>query len=229
MSLRHFDLSQSLSAARANQRIGATVDFAVASERTDQPLHFILKKGRLNGCVVSVYSLSGSGEQLLEEIRHYGAVKSDPDHNPLVFNVDLRALKRFSPIMKRIERGADPKMLWAFYYPWYHASELDESPASKITLSCPTLHPVKALDIIRQIEQAHRTPVLMVSSHLGGDRGAKRRPKLEDPFGERPNKEDSMSPSILKPCIEVSPEIRMRSFPVGSLTSLQRIVTTLRT
>ena len=73
------------------------MDFAVAADRVDERFRFTVKKGRLNGCVVSVYSLSGSGEQLLEEIRHYGAVQGDPDHNPIVFNVDLRALKRFSP------------------------------------------------------------------------------------------------------------------------------------
>ncbi len=151
-SPHRFVLSQSLDAAQARQRIGVTVDLALAPDAVSQPLEFLLRKGALNDSTVRVYNVSGNDEQLIQEIEHHSTVPDSPEQNPLVFQVNLSTLKNIQPFKQQIQRIPNQKMLWAFYYPWYHPSDWS-SPRLKD-------HPITPYSsssseaIARQIEQA---------------------------------------------------------------------------
>jgi uncharacterized protein (TIGR03437 family) len=113
-------LNQSLSAAQAGQRVGMTVDYALAAEAIGQPLLFRLEKGSLNGSIVRVSVVTALGPGLLREVSHQGVVGSD-GRNPLEFSIDLGPLSSIGPWQVPAPL-AGPRMLWAFYYPWYYAS-----------------------------------------------------------------------------------------------------------
>ncbi len=129
-----------------------TVDFALVPDAADQPLEFILQKGDLNESSVRVYCVSADEEQLLREINHNAAVGKGGNHNRLDFSIDPSAVKSLPLQHRRIPRIANRRMLWAFYYPWYHASNWT-SPRLKDHPVVPYASSSRH-DIIRQIEQA---------------------------------------------------------------------------
>lgn len=149
-AINRLALNQPLSASKAGQRVGVTVDLAVAPEALQQPLAFLLQKGALRGSVVRVTNLAENNAQLVREISHQGAVPNNPAVNPLTFTVDLSILKNIPPRQAEIQRPR--RMLWAFYYPWYRAgdwssAQLKDRPATRYSSDDPAA-------IARQIEQA---------------------------------------------------------------------------
>jgi hypothetical protein len=157
LTARHMELRQPQAAATANQQIVVTTDFAVRSDSVNEPLFFLLRKGGLNGCTVSLYNVSGASEQLIDEVKHYGTVPSKPLQNPLSFSFDLTRLKNSPPQKRRIERITGRKMLWAFYYPWYHINDW-----SSLKLRDRPVFPYvssNSNDVARQIEQAQRSGI----------------------------------------------------------------------
>ena len=68
--------------------------------------------------------------------------------------------------MKLIERGADPKMLWAFFYPWYHVKDW-ESPKLK-DRPIASFHPILRPSNVRSTRP--KGPVLTDSFPRGGVR-----------------------------------------------------------
>ena len=149
---RHLSLNQPLDAAKAGQSVGLTMDFALSLKAVNQPLQFLLQKGAINGSVVRVYNVSGNDAQLIQEITHQVVVRNNTDLNPLTFSVDLATLKNIQPRQARIQRVAPQRMLWAFYYPWYHLSDwsslqLKDRPSTPYTSNSSSA-------IARQIDQA---------------------------------------------------------------------------
>jgi hypothetical protein len=145
-------LGQSLSTAQASNRIGMTVDYAVATEALDQPLNFLLQKGALNGSTVRIYNLIGETTSLLLEVDHQLNIASNPDTNPLSFSLDLSRLRAVPPIQSVCGCTDVPPMVWAFYYPWYslddwESDQLGDRPAERYASS-------DAQAIARHIEQA---------------------------------------------------------------------------
>jgi len=139
-------LNQPLADAQAGQEVGMTVDYALAPEALRQPLNFLLKKGAVKGSVVRVLY----GTQVLKEVNHVIVVPGDAATNALRFSVDLSGLQGAPP--RQVELPRPPKLVWAFYYPWYTAnswssSQLKDRPAQPYSSDDP-----KA--IARHIEEA---------------------------------------------------------------------------
>ena len=145
-------LGQPLSAAEASNRIGMTVDYAVALEALDQPLNFLLQKGALNGSTVRIYNMIGETTSLLLQVDHQDVVTGSTNTNPLSFSLDLNRLRDVPPRQAATGDSDIPKMVWAFYYPWYstgdwESNQLVDIPATRYSSSDPQA-------MIRQIEQA---------------------------------------------------------------------------
>ncbi len=119
-SVERLALNQTLENAQAGRSISMKVDFALAPEALDQPLEFLLQKGALNSSTIRLYQIVEGEEKLIQKIDHRGAVQSDPGLNPLNFSVDLSPLGEVPPILAQVKSAGREKLVWAFYYPWYH-------------------------------------------------------------------------------------------------------------
>jgi len=139
-------LNQPLSAAQAGGEVGITVDYALAPEALDQPLNFLLKKGAYKGSVVRFYHEA----QLIREISHQVTVQGDTATNALRFSLDLSALKKTPP--RQFQLAGLPKMVWAFYYPWYYANSWSSAQLKDHPLKPYASDDPKA--IARQIDEA---------------------------------------------------------------------------
>jgi len=154
-SAERLHLQQPLEAARAGQRVGVVMDYAIAADALNQPLAFLLKRGGLNETNMRVFNVVGSEIQPVQEIRHQGVVQSDPNLNPLEFSLDLNLLKNTPPRQAQIQRV--PKMLWAFYYVWYSYADwskplLKDHPTTLYSSDEPST-------VARHIEQAQRAGI----------------------------------------------------------------------
>ncbi len=126
-------LSQTLQAAEAGEQVRLWVDLALDPRAAGTTLDFRLKKGDLNGSVVRVSVVSGGEAQVLDEIQHTGVVPNSGGLNPITFSVDLGPLADLAPETGAVSSGRFPRLLWAFYYPWYSRSswsspELSDHP-----------------------------------------------------------------------------------------------------
>jgi len=116
-------LNQPLLAAEGGESVGVTVDYALSPEAPDGSLDFLLQKGAVNGSSARVLSVVGDQTQLMEEVSHQGVVEGNTDFNPLRFSVDLTPLGDNPPTEMNIPPAVHRKMVWAFYYPWYHVDD----------------------------------------------------------------------------------------------------------
>lgn len=116
--LSYVAFGQPLESAKAGERVGITVDLALTSDAIDQPLNFLLQKGLINKSTVRVSLTTANQTQLVREISHESTF-GNHELNPLEFQVDLKALADDPPLVAQIQRTETPKMLLAFYYPWY--------------------------------------------------------------------------------------------------------------
>jgi hypothetical protein len=161
-------LNQPLSMAEAGNSVGLTVDYAVSPNALNQPLKFLLQKGALNGSVVRVFNVVGADVHLIQEINHQVVVESNTDFNPLVFSLDLSALKNTPPLQTYVERTARQKLLWAFYYPWYSAGDWSSTQLRDRPAIAYSSDDRRA--ITRQIEQAQSAGIDgFISSWWGPD------------------------------------------------------------
>jgi hypothetical protein len=145
------ELHQTLERAEQGQTVGLIVDYALAAEGIDQPLDFRLQKGALNWSEVDVYAIGGDSRPLLGHV-HHELTPGDNEFNPHEFSVDLSSLRDVAPEELLIKRADTPKLLWAFYYPWYGISEwasdqLADHPAQPYSSDDPAA-------IARQIAEA---------------------------------------------------------------------------
>ena len=147
----HLALNQSLESAQAGKGISMKVDYAIAPEALNQPLRFHLQKGTLNGSMVRVYQIVEGKEKLVEKIEHQGMVQKDPELNPLDFLIDLSPLKENPPLVAQVHTQGLNKMVWAFYYSWYHMNDwtywLKDHPLARYELGSRDI-------ILQHVEQA---------------------------------------------------------------------------
>lgn len=119
----HLALNQTLESAQTGRGISMKVDYAIAPEALNQTLEFHLQKGGMNGSTVRLFQIIEGKEKLIQIIDHRGTVQKDPGLNPLDFSIDLSALKEMSPLLAQVHPFGLEKMVWAFYYPWYHMND----------------------------------------------------------------------------------------------------------
>jgi hypothetical protein len=152
----YLGLTQSLDAALQGHRVGITIDYAISSEDLPQTLPLTLGKGDIGECTLRVYVLVGGQPQLLSEITHRGVVPNSEGLNPRQVQIPLGELRMLPPLGAQIER-ATPKMLLAFYYPWYRQADwssplLKDHPQTRYSSADP-----QAID--HQIEQAQQVGI----------------------------------------------------------------------
>jgi hypothetical protein len=149
-SLQTLALNQPIADARAGQTIHLKVDYALDLQALVQPLRFRLQKGDLKDSEVTVSLFSDSQVTPLKTIQHRGVTNSGT--NPLAFSVDLSPLKAVEPQVAQVKPLDVPKMVWAFYYPWYTSIDwssnvLQDWPETRYASADPAA-------IARQVEQA---------------------------------------------------------------------------
>jgi hypothetical protein len=106
-------LDQSLERAEQGFRVQVTLDYVLDAAAIDQPLQLRLNKGGLNSTHVDIAVMVDGTPAPLTRITH-------PQSVPVVREqVDLSGLQAFQPQTLPPRSAAVPKMLWAFYYPWY--------------------------------------------------------------------------------------------------------------
>lgn len=144
-------MNQSIARAETSHRVGMVVDYALSAEVAN-PLPMVLSKGSIHRSWARVYAVSADGEtQLLADIENDLATSNDPT-NRLEFTVDLDPTQ-----LKQHTRHTPPKMLWAFYYPWYimnswQSPYLLDRPAEPYVYDDP-------MAIARQIDQAQQAGI----------------------------------------------------------------------
>ncbi len=139
-------LNQPLTSARRGDAVGMTADFALAPPAG--ALEFMLKKGAVGASTVRVSLVEESGTRVIAEIGHDGTVPGNTGTNPFPFTVLLPEDAR----PRSFERPERPKMVWAFYYPWYRlrdwaSPQLKDRPTQPYSSDDPEA-------IARHVEQA---------------------------------------------------------------------------
>jgi hypothetical protein len=144
-------VQQTNSASLAGTQVGAVVDYALSPSALQRPLRFLLHKSPLNSTTVRVWAVTPTGRFLIREVHHRGWVPGNTDLNPLEFTVDLKSFMN-SYYVYSFPDLSPPKMVWAFYYPWYNRLHW-----SSDVLADTPLHPYASFDgssISRQIDEA---------------------------------------------------------------------------
>ncbi|MEW5872548.1 MAG: endo-1,3-alpha-glucanase family glycosylhydrolase [Chloroflexota bacterium] len=149
---RHLSLNQTLESAEVGHVVGMSVDYAFAAQAGEQGVDFLLQKGALYGSTVRIYALAAGEKKLIKQVSHQKVVKADPGLNPLRFSLDAQAFEAVALETAQLERPGIAKMVWAFYYPWYHTNEWS-SPILKDRPAVPYASDDQRA-IARQIQQA---------------------------------------------------------------------------
>jgi hypothetical protein len=150
--ISHMALTQPYSAGRQGLRMSVTVDLALEHEAAGKTLDFHLEKGDFGESIVTLSALSGGKTEVLDEVHHAVVVPNSGGRNPLSFSVDLATLAGIAPETQPAGSRGFPRLVWAFYYPWYSISWWSGPELSD--------HPVKPYDssdrstIERQIREA---------------------------------------------------------------------------
>jgi len=112
-------LNQSLGAAEAGTSVGLTADLALEVAGAAEGWILRIEKGHLGTTEVRVSVLTNGELHLLGEFRHQGVAPNPGETNPRTFELDLTPLSEIEPEIERSGSAAFPRLLWAFYYPWY--------------------------------------------------------------------------------------------------------------
>ncbi len=145
-------LSQPIVQAVTGGSVGMTVDYAFDAAALRGELQFILKRGSIPATTLTISAVTPGGVQLIRQIKHAARVPTDPATNALPFSIDPAALSKIAPTTITLPRPDVPRMVWAFYYPWYqsldwNSRELPDHPT-------PTYRSNDPAAISRQIDQA---------------------------------------------------------------------------
>lgn len=143
-------MTQPIDSAKAGVNITTTFDLALAPNALDQPFKLLLQKGWLNASRLRIYHVAGGNAQFIQEITHRATVSIGT--NAAEFTLDLSKLKSTPARQGSVPRNSAPKMLWAFYYPWYNTSDwsspqLKDHPVARYASS-------DARALARHIDQA---------------------------------------------------------------------------
>ena len=145
-------LSQPQTAAKAGNSASLTAELAIAAPLTADRLSLTLKRGGIPATTLTVSAqIRGASVSLLRLV-HAQRIPGDPGSNTMPVSLDLAPLAGAAPAPANPAYPAVPKMVWAFYYPWYHTSDW-----SSPELKDHPLVPYQSFDpqaIARQIGQA---------------------------------------------------------------------------
>jgi len=152
-------INQPLEAAQQSESlIGVRMEWAIRAADIDQPMQLRVQKGSINTSIVRVTYQATDGTSLtLGEFVNTNYVPGNTDYNPLDFTLDLTPLSAYAPLTTDLQRVNTPKMLWAFYYPWYDAAawqseQLKDHPSEPYDSLDPAV-------ITRQVDEAQSARV----------------------------------------------------------------------
>ncbi len=117
--IQQLALNQPLVESEARNKVGITVDYAIAPEALDQPLEFRLQKGDIGDSTIVIFNVASGKPELIQSINHTGVVNNSRGMNPKKFSLDLTAIKGSPPLLFQAAQASRTKMLLAFYYSWY--------------------------------------------------------------------------------------------------------------
>lgn len=151
-AIEQLGLNQLLAEAEAGKSVGMVVDYALTPGAFDQPFEFRIEKGDIGNSIISIFNMASGTPELIQTFNHSAIVEDSGGRNPGNFSVDLTPIKASSPTVTTIQQTSHPKMLWAFYYPWYSRNDWSSSWLKDHPLE-PYASSSKE-DIARQVEQA---------------------------------------------------------------------------
>jgi hypothetical protein len=125
-SMHDLALNQPLDAASTGNKVGITVDYALDQGSVDFPLQFRLTKGDIGGSEIRVSQITEGDQIPLQTFKHLGIVPNSGGENAIIFSVDLSNLDREALFSQGVRSASSPRLLWAFYYPWYRQSSWSE-------------------------------------------------------------------------------------------------------
>lgn len=114
-------LSQPLEQASTGAQVGLIAEMILGNLMHDGAVEFVISKGHLNEATVEVFNYNGTSPISVKRITHSGIAALEDPRNPLDFTVDAEALIANGPLQGR--KPPVDKMVWAFYYLWYHRSD----------------------------------------------------------------------------------------------------------
>jgi hypothetical protein len=128
------------------ETIAITVDYALSPRVVGNVVRFRLTKAGSDWSRAEVFGVNGDREWFLQRLE-------SPTHSGnVVVNLNLAALRGVPPEQREPPGRALPRMVWAYYYPWY-----TDKTWSKPTLNDRPLELYSSDDarvIARQIDQA---------------------------------------------------------------------------
>jgi len=100
--------------------------------KKDTNIDFEIQRGDIGYTKVEIYNFNGETPSLIKEIMHSRIIPSSGGLNPFSFSLKDDVLMGDGPLY--VESRV-PKLVWAFYYPWYHQAEW----AGKVFIDHPFL------------------------------------------------------------------------------------------
>lgn len=119
--------------------------------KEDLNIVFEIQKGDIKYTTLDIYNYNGKEPVFLETVTNDANIPGDPE-NTMEFTVDISKLTAKGPLQYLV--SSVPKLVWAFYYPWYHKQQWH---TSKALIDTPLVgaHDSSGLDVIElHIKQA---------------------------------------------------------------------------
>jgi hypothetical protein len=116
-------LSQAQVAAMAGKSVSMTVDLALAAPLAPGSLGLVIKRGGIPATTLRISAVVGQNTRVLLEMQHKARIASDSATNALTVSLDVSALAGQAPQSGGPSSPGLPRMLWAFYYQWYHSTD----------------------------------------------------------------------------------------------------------
>jgi hypothetical protein len=161
-------LGQNIAGPEQAEIVGLVVDLLLAPEALDETLAFSLRKGNWNGSYVRISHVVDEVVNEIWTVTHDGVIPGTAGRNSLLVSVDLSTQGQLALETAEIQYLEMPRMVWAFYYPWYRLNDW----SSEILVDRPSI-PYASDDpdaIARHIEQAQEAGIDgFISSWWGPD------------------------------------------------------------
>lgn len=113
---------------------------AILYVKDSSDLIFEIQKGDIEYTAVEIYNYSGEEPVLIETVTNDVNIEGDPE-NGMEFSVNLDEVTAGGPLTPLVY--SVPKMVWAFYYPWYYR---DQWYTSEVLLDSPLNGPHSSSD-----------------------------------------------------------------------------------
>lgn len=105
------------------ETVGLVVDLLLAPQALDHELAFSLRKGNWNGSYVRISHVIGGQVTEIWTVANEGVIPGTAGRNTLLVSVDLAAQGNLELETSEVEYLEMPRMIWAFYYPWYSLAD----------------------------------------------------------------------------------------------------------